>query len=92
MFNCCLKGAVGRNRTREMISSAGFTHLTWEDHSDLLKHLAAQMIFSYGSMEKFWSSFCVGGEATGISGDVTKFRPGYYFLAAKKEVNHWMNI
>ncbi len=83
-FNCCLKGAVSRNRIQEMVSNAGFTYLTWEDHSDLLKHFAVQMIFAYGSMEKFWSSFCVGREVTGISEDVTKFRPGYYFLAAKR--------
>ena len=92
-FDCCLKGAMSRHRTQEIISNAGFTLLTWEDHSNLLKVLAAKMIFAYGSMEKFWSSFCGGGESAGVAEDVNKFRPGYYFLAAKKrEVNHWMNI
>ena len=83
--NCCLKGAVPGERIRQNVSDAGFAILAWEDHSNLLKILAAQMVFAYGSMKQFWSSFCDGNHSSdGLAACAEKLRPGYYFLAAKK--------
>ena len=83
--NCCLKGAVSEERIRQNVSDAGFAILALEDHSNLLKILAAQMVFAYGSMKQFWSSFCDGSHSSGwLAESAEKLRPGYYFLAAKK--------
>ena len=83
--NCCLKGAISEERVRQNVSDAGFAILAWEDHSNLLKILAAQMVFAYGSMKRFWASFCDGEHSSdGLAASAEKLRPGYYFLAAKK--------
>ncbi len=84
-FNSCLRGAVSAGQTREMAANAGFTILSWEDHSNLLKQLAARIVWEYGSMNQFWSSFCGKAESVRLESDITQLRPGYYLLAARKE-------
>lgn len=84
-LNCCLKGAVAAANTKEWVAAAGFTILKWEDHSDLLKQLAARIVWTYGSMNYFWSSFCGKAESVRRASDMAQLRPGYYFLAARKE-------
>ncbi len=84
--HCCLKGADSKDTICQAVSDEGFALLAWEDHSNLLKILAAQLVFAYGSMRRFWSSFCTETESEGIAAGAKKFRPGYYFLAARKEV------
>jgi arsenite methyltransferase len=84
MINCCLDGAVGKDQIQSITARAGFNIFLWEDHTPLLKVLAGQMVFAYGSIEKFWSFFYCGKECVNLSQKNENRKPGYYFLAAKK--------
>ena len=85
--NCCLKGTATQEQIVDRVSAAGFKISVWEDHSPLLKVLAAQLVFAYGSLDAFWRSVWGGsdpaGEATKTCG-----RPGYFLLVARKEISH----
>ena len=81
----CLEGARSRDVVLKTITSAGFQVLIWEDHSDLLKQLAAQMAWVYGSLDRFYSM--VGAESCDgmVCNDVRRARPGYFLVVAQKE-------
>jgi SAM-dependent methyltransferase len=87
---CCLQGAVDRTAVENRVAAAGFELLLWEDHTRLLKQLAAQLVWTYGSLDAFWSAvagpdtaetLCRRGGAGGSA------RPGYYLLVARKPKN-----
>jgi arsenite methyltransferase len=83
--SCCLRGAISREQLTEKLTRRGFRIVLWEDHSDLLKDFAVQLIFSYGSMNQFWRQ--AGSEfidATGIQQAISEAKPGYYLLLAQK--------
>jgi arsenite methyltransferase len=86
--HCCIKGAVGRRQIAAMVEGNGFSAVIWEDHSDLLKQLAARLIFSFGSLNAFWAAASCGGDPEAIRETVQRGRPGYYLLIAIKEGNH----
>ena len=79
---CCLSGAVGRQLLFQRVREAGFEIVRFEDHTYLLKQLAAQLVWTYGSMEAFWSQWGGGGGKANAS---TSGRPGYYLLIARKK-------
>jgi SAM-dependent methyltransferase len=84
--NCCLQGAVGRTTVEARIASAGFDLLLWEDHSTLLKQLAGQLIWTYGSLDAFRPAVA-GPDAAGSinsGGGAGDRRAGYYLLVAQK--------
>jgi ubiquinone/menaquinone biosynthesis C-methylase UbiE len=84
--SCCLQGAVDRTVVEARIAAAGFDLLLWEDHSALLKQLAGQLIFTYGSLDAFWS--VIAGpdvaEVVNSGGRGGCKRPGYYLSVAQK--------
>jgi ubiquinone/menaquinone biosynthesis C-methylase UbiE len=71
-------GLLSRTRLEELLFANGFTLQLWEDHSRLLRELAAGLLMSHGTLEGFWrcadNSGCRAGE-----------RPGYYLLVARKD-------
>jgi len=69
-----LRGLVARRQIETWLSMSGFTILLWEDHTPLLRELAARLILAHGSLE----GFCCAPNGTGQ-------RPGYYLLVAGKE-------
>ena len=73
----CLRGAVDRQTWRQRMVSAGFTVVLWEDHSDLLKKLAVQLVWAGVPLSRWW-----GGcrENTGTA----RSRPGYGLLIARQ--------
>lgn len=83
-LNCCLRGAVGKDRIQSLINENGFTLMLWEDHTNLLKILTAKLVFAYGSVEKFRSSFCDCQQSSAMINRICDMKPGYYFLTAKK--------
>jgi ubiquinone/menaquinone biosynthesis C-methylase UbiE len=86
---CCIKGAVGMGQIITWVEESGLTVVTWEDHSALLKQLAAQLIFSFGSLNAFWAATCSEGFPDAIEATVRRARPGYYLLIAqRKERDH----
>ncbi|MBT8340146.1 MAG: class I SAM-dependent methyltransferase [Desulfatitalea sp.] len=75
---CCIAGAVDRKTLLQRIVAAGFEVLLFEDHTPLLKQLAAQLVWTHGSLESFWAK-------TGtICGAFESPKPGYYLLVAEK--------
>ena len=82
---CCLKGAVGRQQIVTMVQESGLTAILWEDHSALLKQLAGQLIFSFGSLNAFWAASCSGEAPEVIRETVQRARPGYYLLIARRK-------
>jgi SAM-dependent methyltransferase len=84
--SCCLQGVVDRTVVEARIAAAGFDLLLWEDHSALLKQLAGQLIFTYGSLDAFWSVIAGpdAAEAINRGGGGGCRRPGYYLLVAQK--------
>jgi SAM-dependent methyltransferase len=85
--SCCLQGAVGRTVVEARIAAAGFDLLLWEDHSALLKQLAGQLIWTYGSLDVFWPVIAGPDAAGAIAGSCGEGcgRPGYYLLVAQKK-------
>ena len=82
---CCIKGAVGMRQIIAWVEESGLTIVTWEDHSALLKQLAAQLIFSFGSLNAFWATACSEGLPDAIEATVKRARPGYYLLIARRK-------
>jgi ubiquinone/menaquinone biosynthesis C-methylase UbiE len=80
----CLSGAMSRQQVADKLRAHGFDIILWEDHSDALKHLAAQFIMSYGSMQQFWQRMTPAGEAVDIHQAIRQAKPGYYLLIARK--------
>jgi arsenite methyltransferase len=66
------RGREGREQMEAQLSQGGFTVIYWEDHTPLLKELAARLILAGGTPEEFCCSTCAGG------------RPGYYLVIARK--------
>jgi arsenite methyltransferase len=89
---CCLDGATTESGVRARVHAAGFQIRRWEDHSDLLKVLAAQLVFAYGSMNAFWliagsiqadPAQTIGKASVDMGRDPR--RPGYFLLIGRKE-------
>lgn len=70
----CLAGVRSRRSIETMVRDAGFSIVLWEDHSALLRELAARLVLAGGSLEEFRCN------AVGAGGS-----PGYYLLIARKD-------
>jgi arsenite methyltransferase len=84
-LECCFAGATGEKQTREMVSSAGFRLVHFEDHSVALRQLAAELVLAHGSLEAFWQ--VVTGDASLAQKACLAGRrslPGLFLLIAKK--------
>jgi ubiquinone/menaquinone biosynthesis C-methylase UbiE len=83
-----LKSCITQARSLATIGKglyiAGFTLYLLQDRSELLKQLAGQIIFSHGSLEKFWQLF-MGPEAARRTCCALAATPlGYYALIGEK--------
>lgn len=82
---CCLRGAVSRTNLLERLSSRDFRIDLWEDHSDLLTRFAAHLVFSYGSMNEFWSRMGLESvDLNAMNRGISEAKPGYFLLIARK--------
>jgi arsenite methyltransferase len=82
---CCLRGAISKEDLLTELANRRFRIGLWEDHSDLLARFAAQLIFSYGSMNQFWLQSSVEPiDVEEIRRAVYDAKPGYYLLIAQK--------
>lgn len=82
--NCCLRGLQPRAAMIHLVEQAGFRILLWEDHSNLLKQLAARIVFAYGSMETFWARFEPDCTMAVLNKAIASARPGYCLLVGQK--------
>jgi arsenite methyltransferase len=84
-LSCGLREARTKDDLSERLQAHGFEISVWEDHSDTLKVLAAQMILSHGSMQEFWSHSEPAADALDIQLAIGKAKLGYYLLVAGKK-------
>ena len=82
----CLQGAVDGPSAQHRIRTAGLELIIWEDHSPLLRQLAARMVWEYGSLDAFWSAVGEPGTAAAMQSNEKApcCRPGYYLAVAQK--------
>ena len=79
----CLSGARAQERVQHMVAEAGFTLERWEDHSPLLRSLAAQLAWAHGSAAALWGD-CGAGEGCDLAARAAALRPGYFLLIARR--------
>lgn len=82
---CCFSAAASEERTRDLIESAGFRIIQWEDHTAALRQLAGELIFAHGSLTAFWRA--VTGDETLAEGACRAGRqslPGLFLCVAEK--------
>lgn len=80
----CISRALPLETITDGLIRAGFSLTLLRDRSDLLKQLAGQIIFSYGSLEKFWALFMDNEAAQRTSCALATAPLGYYVLVAEK--------
>ncbi len=80
----CITRALPLETITEGLIRAGFSLILLRDRSELLKQLAGQIIFSYGSLEKFWGLFMDDEAAQRTSCALATAPLGYYVLVAEK--------
>ena len=86
-MECCLVGAVSRDEWASRMEGSGFQVKLWEDHSLALKEFAAQLVFSYGSLEAFWCRSRTGARQDEIRETqrvVARALPGYFLMIAQR--------
>ena len=85
----CLTGALSHDELMGKLNNGGFAVLAWEDHSQALKHFAAQFILSQGTKGSFWCSLTGAGPLEGlrIEQAVSRARFGYFLAIAEKSVS-----
>ncbi|MCB2191126.1 MAG: methyltransferase domain-containing protein [Deltaproteobacteria bacterium] len=81
----CLGGARSREGWQELVISAGLELMTWEDHTDHLRRLAAQLAWSHGSATALWGGCDDGGDCQDLSKIIAQTRPGYFLLLGRKK-------
>jgi arsenite methyltransferase len=79
----CLRGCTSRDRLMADFVGAGFAIDLWEDHSYLLRKLVFELVWSCGSLEKFWS-LTTGVDSVQAARSVKESRPGYFLLIGHK--------
>jgi len=82
----CLKGARPRQELVDMVEGVGFQMVLCEDHTRLLKRLAAEIVFAYGSMQKFWTLFVPDGRLSELACGLEQARPGYWLMVGHKKL------
>ena len=80
----CISRALPLETITDGLIRAGFSLLLLQDRSELLKQLAGQIIFSYGSLERFWGLFMDSEAAQRTSCALATAPLGYYALVAEK--------
>jgi arsenite methyltransferase len=84
-FNSCMRGLHDIEKLKTKLKNCGFEIVLFKDYSDLLKELMVSIVFTYGSMNVFWS------KATSCSTNCSQFQQvlskckvGYFLLIAKR--------
>ncbi len=86
-LSCGLREAISKDELILHLEAHAFDMLAWEDHSEALKHLAAQLILSHGSLGNFLSCSEPAADPLDIQIAFGKARLGYYLLVAQKKTD-----
>lgn len=80
----CFSSAVSVEQRSRQIESAGFSILRCEDHTKLLKELAARFVFEHGSLKKFWEQILPCSGPCHAPAALSGGKPGYALWIAQK--------
>jgi arsenite methyltransferase len=80
----CISQARPLASIEQALDTAGFIRHTLRDRSDLLRQLAGEIIFRYGSLERFWQQFMGAEAARRTCCSLAAVPLGYYVLIAQK--------
>lgn len=81
----CLKGALNQNEFIHECSVVGFELGCFEDHSETLRDFAAQIVWTYGSLDRFWTETGASSTDAGcIRSAIREARPGYFLYVGSK--------
>ncbi len=70
----CLSGALNQPDLTAQLAGHGFELMSWEDHSEVLRHLAGQLVLAgFSSLDALDAQLAIA-----------KARPGYFLLIARK--------
>ncbi len=84
-FDSCMKGLHDLNKLDAQLKKAGFETHYVEKYDHLMRQLMGEIIFSYGSMNKFWSAALQEHPQTKLFQEtLAACKPGYFLLIAKK--------
>lgn len=82
---CCVNGAMEKERIQTIAARNGFNIFLWEDHTALIKKLAAELVLAGAElMNNFRASSHDKGIGDIISIDDCRATLGYYLMTAKK--------
>ncbi|SPD75510.1 conserved hypothetical protein [uncultured Desulfobacterium sp.] len=84
-ISSCLSGAMSREQVSDLVQRAGFDVLLWEDHSESLAQLAANIVWELGSLDMLISIMLPGDCSDGHGQAVRNARPGYFLMIACKK-------
>lgn len=82
-FNSCIKRLHDLENLIRIIKKIGFKIILLEDESYYLKKLMVDLIFEYGSMNKFWTE-CSKTDNCGLDKQLKACKPGYFALIVQK--------
>jgi arsenite methyltransferase len=86
-FNSCMRGLHDLEKLKNKLEDLGFKIVLFEDYTELLKQLMVKIIFSYGSMNVFWSKAAsCSNNCLQFQEVLSKCKVGYFLLIAKKEI------
>jgi len=83
-LSCGVRDARSQVDLLARLQAHGFQVVVWEDCSDSLKHLAAQIALAHGSASQFWTRSEPAADPLDIQIALSKAKLGYYLLVAKK--------
>ncbi len=81
----CLRGAVVADELLGRVQSHGFEVSAWQDHERALRHLAAQLIWTHGSLDRAWGLDSAAPDAGQARAKVADARPSYFLLVARRQ-------
>jgi ubiquinone/menaquinone biosynthesis C-methylase UbiE len=84
-LQCGLRDAHTQCELLERFQAHGFKTHAWEDRSDALKYLAAQMILSHGSLSEFWSCTEPAADPAEIQMAIGRAKLGYYVCVLRRD-------
>ena len=86
-MTCCFNGARPLPDHVRIIEDQGFMPLHVEDHSNLLRDLAAHIVWNHGSLAGFWASMFPSLDTSCILSRIRAIKPGLFLCIAHKELS-----
>ncbi len=84
-MTCCFNGARPLKNHMERVREQGLTPWLVEDHSSLLRDLAAHIVWNHGSLANFWQTMFPSLDTSCILSRISAIKPGLFLCIARKE-------